>query len=256
MAAAFVQKTAKFTASAANSVTSAALTTTVGNRLVVTVSTWHVFGCTHTVSDNKGNSWANDVTGSTSAGPGRATIASCNLVTAGSGHTITVTSSQSDSGTYFEGNCSEFSGIASSSAVDKTATDPGAASDTSATPTTATTTQADELVVCALHINGNSTNCHITDPPSGYTTIGVQQDNTTTCGYQSGYKVVSATGAQSASWTFDSSNSGDNGMIATYFASAPSVPSLPIDNPLRPVSLAQPDAEDDFFTELKGSGWW
>jgi hypothetical protein len=216
MTQAFVQKTAKFTASAANSVTSAALTTTSGNHSIVTVSNWRTGAATVTVTDSKSNSYTNDQ--ALTQGDSRATISSALNITGGSSHTVTATSSSGASDTYFEGNFTEFSGTLSSAALDKTGSiGHGSGTTTSTVSTGTNTTQADELVIVCIAVNSNDTTINITDPPSGYTSIGVNQDGNATIGYEAAYKIITATGTQTATWTFDSTTSdGDAAVIATY----------------------------------------
>lgn len=225
MTQAFVQKSAKFTASAATNVTSGGITTTSGNHLVTTWSSWcNAVSTQGTVADNKSNSHAVDVSvkdGGSAGGFGRTSIASALNVTGGSGHTITVTQGGSPAGgTYFEGNVSEFSGTLTAAALDQTTTATSGASSTSVTPTTSATTQADEVVIACVVVNNSSATCGIVDPPTGYTSIGVNQDSNNTIGYEAAYKIVSAPGAQSAAYTFNSVSAGSGGAIATYKAAA------------------------------------
>lgn len=219
MAIAFVQKTTKFTSGGATSITSASITTTAGNKAIVTVSTW-ISGTNNqpTFTDNKSNTWPGTADATLidgSLGNGRISINSAQIATGGASHTFTVTGS---AGTAFEGNVSEFSGLLTAVAKDQSATASIAASATTKTVTSGTTTQASELVVAAINVNSSDATCNITDPPTGYTSIGVNQDSNATIGYESAYKIIAATGAQSAVWTFDSTTSGGATGIVTYKA--------------------------------------
>lgn len=219
MSAAFVQKTVRFTASAASSVITGSLTTTAGNTGVLTISTWlNPDTGAPTWTDSKGNTTAVDITWVEGANTrARATAGSVRLTSAGSSHSWTI---NFPSGTYCEGNVSEFSGIASSP-LDQTAHSEwgsgGSFTDTSTTPTTGTTAQADEVVIACVDVNNNVANASITDPPTGYTSIGVNQASSTTIGYEGAYKIVSATGSQSATWNFAQPGSGA-AVLATYRA--------------------------------------
>lgn len=114
----------------------------------------------------------------------------------------------------------EFSGYATSSPLDKTATN-NVANGTTVTVTTAATTVATELVMAAVATtfefgNGNE---GITDPPTGYTTLNVNQDNNLACSFEMAYKEVVATGTQSATWSWNQSGEGV-GVISTFATSA------------------------------------
>lgn len=230
MTVAFVQKTAKFSSAGASSINAAALTVTSANALIVTVSTWNAAGAHNvTASSSPSNTWNTDVSAAdTGLGKGKASIAAALGCAAGS-TTVTITSSVAS--TAFEGNVSEFSGLLTASALDKTASDPGGAADTTSAPTTAATTQNDELVIGAVCWNSADVTCNISDPPStGYTSIGVNQDSNATIGYEGAYKIVAATGAQSVTWTGDAVTEGTVGVIATYKAAvtAAFAPMMPV----------------------------
>lgn len=93
-------------------------------------------------------------------------------------------------------NASEFIGINTSSATDVS---DNAASGNSTSPATnsITTTNANDLVVCLLVYSGGAGN-PITAHPSGYTALTQTISGDTT---QGEYKIVSATGSQSCTWT-------------------------------------------------------
>lgn len=221
MAIAFVQKTAKFSSASGSSVAAAALTVTAGNMLVVTVTTWNNSGShTVTVADDKGNTWNSAVSVEDSSGTGDASKATIYYAMNCAAGSTTVTVSSSLGSTAFEGNVSEFSGLLTASALDVTANSPHNSGGTSCTPTTGTTAQADELVVGVMAVNSADTTCNISDPPSGYTSIGVNQDSNATIGHEGCYKIVSATGTQSATWSFDATTGGDVGVLATFKAAA------------------------------------
>lgn len=207
----FVQRI-HFQGLAVTSVTSGSLTTTANNCGIFSASVW-VNGTNNqpTASDSKGNSWAVDVSVVDGGNAkGRVSIGHGQLASGGSGHTFTLNQGSS---AYIEGDFSEFSQVVTSSALDKTATNQ-VASGTTSTSTTATLAQADELIIAAIVVNVSSSNVHLTDPPSGYTSIGVNQDPNTSIGYEAAYKIVSATTAVSATWTFDSAAAAS--AIATY----------------------------------------
>lgn len=162
------------------------------------------------------NTWARDVFVQPGGGVGAAMIASALNVASGA----TTVTFDSGSGFYAVASVAEFSGLATSSALDKTATN-SADSTTPTSGTTATTTQADELVVACLAEYEGSANDGIDVPATtGYTNIHVERDSSTYMGHASDYKIVSATGAQSAAWGTLASSLAWGACIATYKAAA------------------------------------
>lgn len=113
----------------------------------------------------------------------------------------------------------EISGLQTTSVLDQTATANIASPATSTTVgPTGTTAQADELVVAVLSTETGDTNLNLT-VPSGYTEIATEQNGNSLAGHQSAYKIVTATGTQSATWTHDgTANTGS--LIATFKAAA------------------------------------
>lgn len=111
----------------------------------------------------------------------------------------------------------EVSGMATSSEFDVSATNECLTATTCASGTTAATAQADELAMTALGIPSSRT---IT--PDGAYTTPTNGDKSTSCGSACGsvsYKILAATGTQSATWTLDSSNTMETA-IGTYKGAA------------------------------------
>lgn len=118
----------------------------------------------------------------------------------------------------------EFSGLLTSSSLDVTASGSAGSGVTSGnTGTTGTTAQADALAIAVMGIDPfpNSTGNNISNPPSTYTNVLIVQDDQTNpfIACNVAYKVLSATGTQSASWTWDTA-SGYVAGIAVFKASA------------------------------------
>lgn len=224
MAGSFVQKLSHVTASNVTAITSSAFgsSTTAGNLLVCTASVWGPSSHnTHAATDSKSNTWAQDAfSEDNSTGNSGASVNSTILGTAGASHTVTVTAAQA--GSYFEFDCSEFAGMASSSALDKTAVNKSSTSPNTAT--TAATTQADEIVVACFCANTNVNPAAIADPPTingsttGVVSIGVNQDAPNTIGYEAAYKILASTGTQAVAWTYTTGASGTGAAVATYKA--------------------------------------
>src|SRR4051812_8581196 len=73
-----------------------------------------------------------------------------------------------------------------------------------------TTTNASDaiLVLFAADVATGSANAAITDPPTGYTSVFAQQNTSSFAGCEFGYKEISSTGSQSATWTFNADATG------------------------------------------------
>jgi hypothetical protein len=157
------------------------------------------------VADSRGNTYTLDVNDSTTV----AFIASGYIGTAlVNGDTITVTLDIADT---FMGDAVEYSGIASSGALDKTATTSTGSGTSWTTSATANTTQANELCV-AMARHG----LDIRSTPEG--TWTEESDFRAPVTFRSmvtQYKIVSATGAYTGEGTWDSST-GSTASIATY----------------------------------------
>jgi hypothetical protein len=120
-------------------------------------------------------------------------------------------------GFYCGGSGNEFSGMATSSALDVQTENTG----TSTTPTSGTTgstAQNDELILVAVGVDVNDTNVGLDVPATtGYTNLSVEQNAQLHVGHSTDYKIVAATGVQSAAWgTIVSANWA--GKIATFTA--------------------------------------
>ena len=88
--------------------------------------------------------------------------------------------------------------------------------------TSAATNFANELVIAAVVINNDTNPAGLTDPPTGYTSLHVQQNSANDVAHEIAYKIVSATGAQSASWSWTSAGTDMVGqaILATFKATA------------------------------------
>lgn len=195
-------------------VTTAGITTTTGNAILFGVGHFTGAGNFSSISDSNGNTYTTDV-GPTTGGTNDARIASNTNITGGAGHTFTGTCATNG---YLLLLVSEFSGLATSSAFDKSAT--GTETGTShSTAATATLSQADEVVYAigaantlgALPVIANSdgTFTEVLNEPSNLGENGV-----------AAYKTVNATTAVSWNgWTSNNSITAVS-VLATYKAAA------------------------------------
>lgn len=100
-----------------------------------------------------------------------------------------------------EGEFCEFSGLETTSALDVEDENDSASDSTPDVASAASTAQADELVVVVMAIGTIVADAGIDTPATtGYTNLHVQQNNSTNAASASDYKIVAATGTQSAAW--------------------------------------------------------
>lgn len=163
-------------------------------------------------SDDKLNTW-NTTTAPTIHDNTNALINYAMSVAAGN----TVLTVDYGTGFAIDGEFAEFSGLATSSAIDKQ-TEDGSASDS--TPTvgpTAATTVADELVLVCL-ATGNAGSPAGIDVPAttSYNNLWFQDNNVNNVGSSGDYKIVSATGTQDAAWGTLAAASSWCSKIATF----------------------------------------
>jgi hypothetical protein len=197
------------------------VTITAGNSLIVCVAT-NGSKTLASVSDTKSNSYAvalSPLNGSN----GSANIAAAHNVAAmTSSDTITVTLSAST--TTVVVSVLEFSGLATSSVLDQTASGTGG-STSPATASSGTTAQNDELLIGAFMA--------VMQPTATTFTAGASYTAQTTIGTTVGsndrsliteYRIVSSTGAYTASGTFGATKTW-SAALATYKASAGTTPS-------------------------------
>lgn len=145
----------------------------------------------------------------------RTSIWRASNVSAGT-HLVTV-SWNGGTGTYGQFTVTEYSGLATSTPLDQSATGTGTGTSPSVGPS-GTTTQANELVVAMFGASSfGTTNIGIDAATPGYTNIGIDQDSATVCAYASEFKTVAATGTQSCSWGTVAGNTVSWSMaLATY----------------------------------------
>ena len=189
----------------------------VGNLITVRVTGWHNSNYTATVpTDNQGNTYTQRATQANSNSKTRVYLYDTVVATSSGTFTIQLNNVQS-SGNYINWTAVEHSG-ASATPFDVAATATAAGATTTVTATTASTAQADELVVGVFGSAHNQPSDGISDPPTtGYTSRSVYQASDTIIGHESADKIVSATGAQSATWTYNSApSSGVCCAVATY----------------------------------------
>ncbi|MBN9522501.1 hypothetical protein J0H58_28930 [bacterium] len=182
--------------------------TTTGNLIEVTVELRQdaAGGVTVAVTDNKGNTYSPAVTSGGAGAFSRQCVKFYCANTAGGGsHQITVTPSGSLANGSLGFVADEWSGLAPSGPLDKTATGTNTSTAVS-TGSTGTLSQADELVTCGVGTAGTS----VTYTPG----VGWTQTAATT-GLFNQYKVVAGTAAVSGDATASPSITW-NAALATY----------------------------------------
>lgn len=217
-------------ASAVTSVTTGAFpgNTTVGHQLIASTSAALFPGASFssTVSDSKSNTWRNDANvtfANASVLPCLANIDQTILTNAGSGHTVTFTSTGTTA-TYYEVACAEFSG--GSSTIDKTASNTAGNNTTSITATTASTTNANDLLICvlgsngALGANGQNSPANVNASQTGVVSIYDVPDDSDINGIETSYKILSAMGTQAVNYTYTSDNAAGYGLAVVIYEAA------------------------------------
>lgn len=169
------------------------------------------------VSDNQGNTYSLLSLNPDGTHRGGAYIAYAHNVASSGTFTVTATSPNNPGNIYFVWGLVSFTGLATSSSLDQSASkqDPQIGSYTSLSITTGTTTVADELVLAVGVGDVGSINIHAVQNAAGYTNLFLQNDANTYYGMRADYKIVAATGTQNTNWGFDALSQ-DAGLIATF----------------------------------------
>lgn len=194
-----------------SAVTSLAVTITAptnGNALVACIATSGTSTGRVTSISQTGATWNKVVEVANSNVNGNTSEIWVALNVSGAGTTVTINLAASLIAIGWVG---EYSGLASSSATDKTATNTGNSS-TVDSGTTASTTQASELVVASLAIHDLASGLNAA-PSNGFTSEN--QTSQTSLSWEVCDKIVSSTGTQNTS-DGDVSSGQWSGVIATF----------------------------------------
>jgi hypothetical protein len=178
------------------------------------------------LTDSKGQTWTRRASVQNTSTSNRAWVYIYECLNVGAGSTtITLDCTLEDDNNFVSWDVAEFSGVATSSTHDQVATTQVAPSAATATVgPTSTLAQADELVVVIAagkwywQFNGSGA------APSTYTLDNITNDSTYIA-MQTAHKIVSATTAVSATWTFPEDQSVNDGgafALVTYKAATAS----------------------------------
>lgn len=100
----------------------------------------------------------------------------------------------------------------------------GSTTGTASSPLVVTNTSVDtgttDLVVGVVGRGGGTTTSGISDPPAGYTSIAVQQNDQVDAGGECCYRINASALTDSASWASTSQSSGDPGILQSYKVTA------------------------------------
>ena len=229
MAIAFVQE-AGATETATSTTLAVTISTTAGNCLAAFVALGHSSASVSGIADTAGNTWAKAVGVAVRNPDAEIWVA----LDAAAVTSVTVTASATVTMVVA---VQEWSGVATASAVDQTATDNSAGSTAFSSGTTATTTQADEVAVAIGGLAGTAGGDTLTSPQGGWT-LGPQrksQTNTANTTLYTGYLILSATGTQVLNATMGSSSLGWEGAIVTLKGAG----AAPTAMPARPRVVSQ-----------------
>lgn len=202
---------------------------TAGNFLALQPSVYVSGGPPNvTPTDDKSNTW-NTTTAPSGPVNSRAFVNYAMNVAAGT----TVISVDYGATQWINESASEYSGLATASALDVEASNT-ATNSTPTSGTTGTTSLADELVLATFGADGGSSSLGI-DLPPGYTNLHIDQSGTNIVGHSSDYRIVSATGTQIADWGSLTASPNWSGKIATFKGAS----SAPASRPLFPFAAFQ-----------------
>jgi hypothetical protein len=174
-----------------------------------------------TISDSSGQTWNPDlIPNSVGASGDFVGAALFSLLNANAGtHTITVTI------TDLLGNqqwaMGEFSGINTTSALDQTGTVLSTATETSMTVTAGgANSLANELGFAIAAVETNSgTSAALTDPPTGFTSMGVNQTwQSSDFGWEAAYQIYTSVATASAAYSWSGAGNRNVALIGTYKA--------------------------------------
>jgi hypothetical protein len=194
-----------------------------GNLLAVGIGHWNGGGAgVASIADDKSNVYAAPQQQTHFSGNGDASIWYAKNVAAGT-TTITLTPTVTGANNYWTWGVAEFSGLDTTSPLDVSAKNTAVGTSTDANVTSGATTQADELVlaVASVGLSGDSDISWGSAASSGYTNLMKYANWASIETISFDYKIVSATGAQSASWSHDNVSSSPNSwaaVIATFKA--------------------------------------
>lgn len=203
MAIAYSQSTTVASGASVTSVTTGAITTTTGNLLVALAASYVQ---TATVSDSKGNTWTN--VASFTAGTGRVRMDYVLNATGGASHTFTATCGSADYPTI---TVMEFSGVATSSALDVSATDFVSGGSSSHTVGPVTTTDAGDVLI-GVGSSPSSTSYTVSAPFTQDRTL----DTGALEGIVTGYYLPGSTGNYSFDFTTSNSSAAARSIIAAF----------------------------------------
>lgn len=190
---------------------------TVGNYVYIGICAWNG-GSPATITATDNASPANTYTIVTQTTHTGSSVALLMAKIVNQPTTVTISTSTSTDSSW---SWAEFRDVLGTSPTDQVATpvngNPWGASPKTVGPT-GTTAQAQELVLTVIGGNGNGTLG--LSVPSGFTLLAVDQ-TTAYINYGFAYKIVGATGTQSATWPYTASWGGEGGAVLATFKAIP-----------------------------------
>ncbi|MGO9988123.1 MAG: DUF6701 domain-containing protein [Steroidobacteraceae bacterium] len=222
---AYVQSSGLFGNPAGITATSSAFAAkpTVGDTIVVLLWTWTENTAPVTaLTDSAGNTYSSNALAviDQSAWFESAQVFSAPVTKTGANFTITLNMPGNDGESQSRAVALEFSGLGT---VDQANAVTGTAAAASVS-TTAATKYASELVVSSFGVDNPADNFSSIAPSAGYTMSAVEYENAGDTAGAGGYKIVSATGIQSNTWTVNPTLTGWSAAIATFGASNATTP--------------------------------
>jgi hypothetical protein len=178
----------------------------IGNKVIVTFVGYNSSGGpVQTVTDDAGNTYTARSAVNNPGGQTRSTIFEATISAIPTKTTVAMTSAVDYAGTF-----SEWANVG---AFDTQATGNSNGSPASLGPT-ATLAQADELVITVFGAATSSASSGIA-VPSGFTSLGLEQNSSAYIGMGSAYRIVNSTAPITAAWTF-TAGSANGRALATF----------------------------------------
>lgn len=204
MAVAFVKKGTVAIVDSGTSIAPTIGTVTAGNLVVAMFWVADGTGSTTALSAPSGWTAAETPTGQLSNGFGMKVGVFYKQNAASGSHTATLSMG---TGSYSEGIIVEFSGASTTAALGVHTNNKGGTATSGNTGTTGTSTVADAVAVAVIAVdNGVNTSSLSTPAATGYTSIAVEPNDSFHVPGEASYKILSATGTQSGSWTWTNSS--------------------------------------------------
>lgn len=214
MAITFVISTSASTTSTGATLTTPSVNTTGGDFIYVGMG--GIINTTHSASDNKSNTYTHNFNPVTSGGAGPEFLSSdyMKAPAVGTGHTFTMTSGSASD--IISLTVLVFSGVDQTVPADQHNENAYTSTTTPTSNATPNTTQANEVVIGCVTNDGASADTFVAGAGFTLPAAAKQDANTSIVQIASEYKIVSATGAYTSSFSTAPNNEAGAILVATF----------------------------------------